>query len=168
MKLFGYLSFIQIRINHVASDEQNFIASFQTDIKDNTMATTDAWVEFSAEIPQAKEFTVCHWINIKFHNSENAACLWSYCTVESPGRNMGCLQACLHAAYHTLNRNLLFERAIKLSNRDKHNSKKIELNNFRHRTWTHLCWSFSAITGESKYYHGGNVTGNYFPHFHLH
>ena len=63
----------------------------------------------------------------------------------------------MHAAYHTLNRDLLFERAIKLSNRDKINSRKIELNNFRHRTWTHLCWSFSAITGESKFYHDGKV-----------
>ena len=72
---------------------------------------------------------------------------------------MECLQVCMIAVRRTLNRNLQISRTIKLNGYDNINSKKIELKYYRHRTWTHLCWSFSAITGESKYYHDGNVVG---------
>ena len=72
---------------------------------------------------------------------------------------MECLQVCMIAVRRTLNRNLQISRTIKLNGYDNVNSKKIELKYYRHRTWTHLCWSFSAITGESKYYHDGNVVG---------
>ena len=136
---------------------QTFMASFQTDLKSNNLATTKSWIEFSNDIPRTKEFTVCHWIKINLYNSDYAACLWSYCTVESPGHGMDCLQVCMDSAFYTLNRNLVFERGIKLNNHDKGNNKQIELNSYRHRTWTHLCWSFSAQSGESKYYQDGTM-----------
>ena len=148
---------IQLTMVYVVFGGQTFMTSFQTDLKGNNLATTNVWIEFSADIPQTKEFTVCHWIKIKLYNSEYAACLWSYCTVESPGNNMDCLQVCMDSAFYTLNRNLVFERGIKLNNHDKGNNKRIELNNYRHRTWTHLCWSFSAQTGVSRYYHDGTM-----------
>ena len=105
-KPFAYVLFIQLLIAYVAFGKQTFIASFQTDIKDNTLATADVWAEFSVEIPQSKEFTVCHWIYIKFYNSETAACIWSYCTVARPKQKMECLQVCMASDHHTLNRNL--------------------------------------------------------------
>ena len=140
-------------MTYVAFGTKTFMTSFQTDLKDNTLATTDVWVEFSAEIPRSKEFTVCHWIKIKFYNSEASACLWSYCTVESPVQKMKCLQVCLVSARHTLSRNLMFQREMDLRNYSRVNRKSIELKDYRHRTWTHLCWSYSAQSGESKYYH---------------
>ena len=150
---------IGLQVAYGVFGKQTFITSFQTDITDNSLATTDVWVEFSAQIPRSKEFTVCHWIKIKFYNSESAACLWSYCTVESPGQKMECLEVCMLSVYHKLSRNLYFHREIKLKSDDNVDVKKIELRYYRHRTWTHLCWSFSALTGEGKYYHDGTVFG---------
>ena len=114
---------IQLAMACVVSGVQTFMASFQTDLKSNNLATTKAWIEFSNDIPRTKEFTVCHWIKINLYNSDYAACLWSYCTVESPGDNMDCLQVCMDSASYSLNRNLVFERFIKLINRDKVDTK---------------------------------------------
>ena len=158
-KYFFYSLFLQLEAAYAVFGKKTFVASFQTDINEITFATTNGWIEFSAQIPRSKEFTVCHWIDIKFYNSGAAACLWSYCTVDNPGEKMECLQVCMIAVRRTLNRNLQISRTIKLNGYDNVNSKKIELKYYRHRTWTHLCWSFSAITGESKYYHDGNVVG---------
>ena len=162
MKMFmwkplSYALFIQLDVMYAASGTQTFMTSFQSNIKDNTLASSDVWIEFSNQIPQAKEFTVCHWIKLKFYNSAIAACLWSYCTVENSGDKMDCLQVCIISASHTLNRNLMFQRSVKLSNQERINLRPIELPYYRHRTWTHLCWSYSAQTGESKYYHNGAI-----------
>ena len=126
-KPFTYALFIQVLVAYVAFGKQTFIASFQTDIKDNTLATADVWVEFSDRIPRSKEFTVCHWIKIKFYNSESAACLWSYCTVESPGQKMECLEVCMLAVHRTLNRNLFFNREIKLNRHGNVDVKRLKL-----------------------------------------
>ena len=149
--------FIQLHVAPAVFGEQTFMASFQTDIRDNTLASTDVWVEFSGEIPRSKEFTVCHWIKIKFHNSENAGCLWSYCTEEKPGDKMECLQVCMASDHLTLNRNLMFVREVNLKTGHTVDVGRIEVKNYRHRTWTHLCWSYSAQTGESRYYHDGKI-----------
>ena len=159
LKSFGYLLCILLQEAYVAFGRKTFVTSFQTNIKDNTLATADVWIEFSSQIPRAREFTVCHWIKIKFYNSDIAACLWSYCTVEKLGHKMECLQVCMKSAYHTMNRNLSFERGIKLRHQDKVDYKNIELKYYHHRTWTHLCWSYSSLTGNSKYYHDGVVFG---------
>ena len=31
---------------------------------------------------------------------------------------------------------------------------------YRHRSWNHFCWSYSSITGESRFYHNGFFVGN--------
>ena len=156
-RLFVHFLVIQLEVNVVVFGEPTFMASFQTDVKDNSLATTDVWVEFPAHIPQSKEFTVCHWINIKFYNSDTAACLWSYCTLLSLDHKMECMEVCMLAEYNTLKRNLVFHREINLNDYDNVDVKRIELKYYHHRTWTHLCWSFSALTGEAKYYHDGTV-----------
>ena len=149
-KSVGHFLFIQIQMTYIALATPTFMASFQTDIKSNNLATTDVWIEFPAHIPQTKEFTVCHWIKIKFYNSGIAAQLWAYCTVETPGQGMKCLEVSLQSANLNLGRNLIFQIEMTLRNYENASSRKIELKNYRHRTWTHLCWSFSARTGESK------------------
>ena len=92
-------------------------------------------------------------------STDVAAYLWSYCTLETPEEEMECLQTEMRSLHDTNNRILSFARIIKPSNRGKAGYKKIELNYYHHRTWTHLCWSYSAHTGESRYYHDGAVFG---------
>ena len=158
--LFSYALVIQVDLANTASGRKTFVASFQTKIKDNSLANENVWVEFSGKIPRSKEFTVCHWIKIKFHNSDIAACLWSYCTIESAGQNMECLQVCMESASRTQNRILRFVGYINQNSYKDYYAIEAELNYYRHRTWAHLCWSYSAQTGESKLYHDGTVVGH--------
>ena len=64
-----YAIFIGLEVINIALGSQTFVALFQTDIKSQKAASADVWLEFSSEIPESKEFTVCHWIKIKFYNT---------------------------------------------------------------------------------------------------
>ena len=69
-------------------------------------AETNSMIEFSHPITSTKEFTICHWLKIKFYNLNIAACVWAYCFVQNDGDKMKCLQICLQGVYKTANRNL--------------------------------------------------------------
>ena len=133
-------------------------ASFQTGIEGSFSATSDVWMESSKQIPSLKEFTVCHWIKVKFYNIKSVACLWSYCTVQTGNSEMECLQVCLGAVDGTLGRNLFVAGYLPL---EKKSTVTQELKDYRHRTWTHLCWSFSTLTGISQFFHDGILLGTH-------
>ena len=104
---------ILLYLNGSAIGMQSFVALFQTDIVGSQSAKSDVWIEFNKNITKAKEFTVCHWIKIKFYNTDSAACLWSYCTIQNPGQGMECLQVCMNADIQTANRDLFLSGNIK-------------------------------------------------------
>ena len=137
--------------------ETSFIASFQTGIVDSYSAGSDVWMESPKKIPSLREFTVCHWIKLKFFNIKFVACLWSYCTVANETDEMECLEVCLASIENTANRNLRILGWMPLKNSIARVSKV--LRSYRHRSWTHICWTFSAITGISRFYHDGILLG---------
>ena len=149
-KFCGSSFVILLTIYCVVFGNETFMGSFQTNIKSNSLATTNVWLEFTAQILQAKEVTICHWMKINLHNTDFAGSLWSYCTVKNPGQDMECLQAFLRPTDDKLGRTLIYELHINLFNYDESIHKRKEIVKYRHRTWVHLCWSFSARTGESK------------------
>ena len=151
---------LELELSYFASAAQTFLTSFQTNMKSHKSSNSNVWIEFTNPIPRTKEFTVCHWINIKFYNSEIAACLWSYCTIEYERSNMECIQVCMYSAHDTMNRNLIFGSFAMLMNHEKSVHKRTQLKYHRHRTWSHLCWSYSAQTGKSKYYQDGIIFGS--------
>ena len=130
--------------------QEHFMASFQTGLDSSPKPDKNVWLEFLDEIPPSKEFTICHWINIKFFNSGVAACLWSYCTIENKDDKMECVQMSLHGVVDTANRNLEIHAHM-------NHWTIIALESFHHRTWNHLCWSFSVLTGNSTFYHNGDL-----------
>ena len=156
-KVFIAVLSIQICTYDFVTGIQSYVASFQTDITGSHLARSNVWIEYDRDIPMAKEFTVCHWIKINFYNIDLAACLWSYCTIGEEGQQMECLQVCMKGHTHTAFRDLEIQGEIKLRNFDDVMFLPQKLNNYQHRTWTHLCWSFSSNTGESKYYHNGEI-----------
>ena len=93
-------------LHKFVNGKPSFVVSFQTDIKGPFAATTNSMIEFTNAISTAKEFTVCHWLKIKFYNLNIAACIWAYCFVQNDGDKMKCLQICLQGVYKTANRNL--------------------------------------------------------------
>ena len=45
---------------------ETYVVSFQEEIEGSFAAKTDTWIEFATPISSTKEFTVCHWLKIKF------------------------------------------------------------------------------------------------------
>ena len=144
-------------INISVTGMQTYVALFQTDIIGSPSATSNVWIAYDKHIPSSKEFTICHWIKIKFYNIDNAACLWSYCTIQRKGDKMECLQACMKGVMHTAYRDLEFQGEIKLKKYDDLVSLRRKLKYYQHRTWNHLCWSFSSHTGKNRYYQNGEI-----------
>ena len=157
LRCLGYILFIFLESQCFVNGKSSFIASFQTEIDGSTVATTDSWIRFSDPIPSVKELTTCHWLKIKFYNINIAACLWSYCIIENADDELKCIQVCLYGVHNTANRNLLMEGWLYLQNYQEGKSVTKNLNSYMHRTWVHLCWSFSAISGISRLYHNGDL-----------
>ena len=100
-KLLVSLLPLHIYLDNSVNGMQSYVALFQTDIVGTPYATSNVWIAYNKHIARSKEFTVCHWIKIKFYNFDNAACLWSYCTIEKEGQKMKCLQACMRGNIYT-------------------------------------------------------------------
>ena len=132
-----------------------FTASFQSKINESFDVESDVWIEFPNKISNLIEFTVCHWVNIRLFNVDASACLWTYCTKAKKSDDIKCLQLCLYGIYNTLNRNLRIVGSIDFSSIEV--SKNLE--SYKHRTWTHICWKFSITTGESEFYENGISLG---------
>ena len=136
---------------------ETFIASFQPNVAGPSLATNDVWLELSDPIPSTKEFTACKWILIKYFNFKYAGCLWSYCTKETKDQKKElCMQVCLQADKKSLERDIILRGRIQLSKKVKRESIVL-IPNFFHRTWVHICWSFSIENGESKWYYNGKL-----------
>ena len=140
--------------------QKTFIASFQSDLDSTSEPSENVWLEILNDIRPSKEFTICHWINIKFFNRGIAACLWSYCIVENKDDPMECLQLCLQGVLDTVGRELQFETRIPLRQGEPEQRAFVPLKYYHHRTWNHLCWSLSTITGYSMYYSNGDLIGS--------
>ena len=141
--------------------QKYFMVSFQDGLELSLGPDKNVWLEFLNEIHPSKEFTICHWINIKFFNTGVAANLWSYCTVQNQDDPMECLQLCLYGIGDTANRNLRIGTKIPSRERgQEYRGAFVPLKSYHHRTWSHLCWSLSTITGHSRFYHNGDMIGS--------
>ena len=137
--------------------QEYFMASFQNGLDASSRPDENVWLQFLNEVHASKEFTVCNWVNIKYFNYGIAACLWSYCTVESYDGAMECLQVCLYDIWDTANRNLKVKLSIPSRKGWLKHWAIIPLKFYHRRTWNHLCWSLSTLTGSTKFYHNGAV-----------
>ena len=140
--------------------QKYFTASFQNRLEAFSEPDENVWIEFLDEIHPSKEFTICHWIKIEFFNSGIDACLWSYCTITNQGDSMQCLQMCLYGTEDSSDRNLKLKVNIPSVKGHLEDWATATLKSYHHRTWTHLCWSLSMITGVSRFYHNGDVIGS--------
>ena len=142
-------------IDKEVSGSQTYTVSFQPEIKGSFAATTDSWMEYSAPISSSKEFTVCNWMKIKYFAINIPACTWAYCTIEIKEDKIKCTQMFFVAESATANRNLIFNAKIQFQHGVRYLKKSFD--SYHHRTWFHVCWSWSTISGISKFYLNGNV-----------
>ena len=148
---------IKTGLYEVSSSEQTFIASFQPDLEGPDSAANDVWFEYKNKIAPSKEFTICHRIKVKFFNFKYAACLWSYCTEKNEGDKMKCIRLCINGVLTTANREVILLGQIESNKGTKYASSVIKES--IHRTWSHICWSFSSTNGDNRFYLNGKLIG---------
>ena len=136
--------------------QKYFTAGFQSSSSAFSKPDDNVWLEFRGNIHPSKELTVCHWTKIKFFNNGIDACLWSYCTIENQSNPMECLQLCYWGIEDNANRNLEVKISIPSRKGGLKHWAIAPLKRYVHRTWHHLCWILSIITGSSKFYHNGD------------
>ena len=138
--------------------QNTFIATFQDDIDNTYSHRTDQWMEYKYEIPQFTSFTSCLWIKLKYF-SDGFIPLWSYCMRRDNSSNMECLQIGLKGVSSTLNRDIKTEGLLPWSRGcgSHFHPVDVELKPFHHRTWIHICWTYSYTQKLSKIYYNGKL-----------
>ena len=128
--------------------KSSFIMSFQTSTKFGKISTEE-WAEFTGNIPDIEEFSVCQWEMMKYFNER------SYCT-EVVKDNMQCIQFYHEGLGSSLNRHL--RTTIWMKNIGYSHA---ETKPFRHRAWNLFCITYSSNIGVGlKTYYNGKMIKN--------
>ena len=133
-----------------------FYIPFQSGTVGAVSPSVDEWIEFPNGLPDSKEVTICQWIRTKFFNIQIDVNLWSYCTIQSKDDAMECTQAMLKQFPSSGNRDVLMKFGIWAA---EEHVQIVEIDNFLHRTWIHICLSSSSITDETKIFYNGRLIG---------
>ena len=131
--------------------QDRFVASFQT----SESWSIDEWMEYSKEIPSLKAFTTCFWTKIKHFPADYVA-FWQYCGVEASNKeekSMECMQFYLRPNVSSGNRHMDIYGWVQSY------EVMIYSTRFKHRSWNHLCWSYSSQNGMNTFYHNGYLLG---------
>ena len=124
-----------------------FLISFQ----ESGSWSTEEWAEFEKPIPTLNEFTSCLWEKIRYFSFDFMP-LWAYCIAYKNNLNeMNCTQLYSNGNPSTKNQQIQIHGWI---NRGEV-TLEAEVNNYQHRSWNHICWSYSSITQTSKLYFNG-------------
>ena len=138
--------------------DDSFIISFQQNANGITNPSNSVWIEFSKQITSASSFTSCLWLKAKYFNKNIAIVLWAYCISEGNEEKVDCLQIFLDGDSSTAMRTVVIKAFT--PNHPQYDIIHVPLPTYKHRTWGHLCWSFSSVSGENRFYYNGQSVGN--------
>ena len=133
-----------------------FYIPFQSGTVGAVSPSVDEWIEFPNGLHDSKEVTICHWIRTKFFNIRIAVNLWSYCTIKSKEDTMECTQAMLDQLPSSGYRDVLMRNKWEA---ERYVEQIVEVDNFLHRKWIHICLSISSIKNETKFFYNGHLIG---------
>ena len=153
MNIFWKTLFIEIIIFSTCasflSASETFVVSFQ----EGGTWSTEEWVEFDKPIPMLNEFTACLWEKIRYFSFDFMP-LWAYCVAYKQHRNeLNCTQFYATGNSNTKNQEIEINGWIN----GGEVMLKADVTGYRHRSWNHICWSYSTITKTSKFYFNGDV-----------
>ena len=134
---------------HAVASFTTFVVSFQN----SGGWSTNEWVEIDKPIPVLNEFTACHWEKIRYFSSEIMT-VWSYCIARRDLKSdLECTQLYTSGNETTTNQQLILSGWI--------NGYEFSVNieEYRHRTWNHICWSYSRQSLLNKFYYNGKLIG---------
>ena len=123
--------------------ESTFVVSFQ---KSGGWSTNE-WVEINKSIPVLNEFTACHWEKIRYFSSDIMT-PWSYCIAEELQRDdLNCTQIYSSGNGTTTDQQLVLEAWVNGGG----DMYEVNIEKYRHRTWNHICWSYSTLTNVTRF-----------------
>ena len=133
------------------SCSSTFMVSFQN----SGGWSTNEWVEYDQDIPVLEEFTACHWERIRYFSSDIMN-VWAYCIADRVQTlDINCTQLYSSGNGSTGNQQVVLSVWVNggvVTN-------DINIVNYRHRTWNHICWSYSTKTKTNKFYYNGKLIG---------
>ena len=130
-------------------------STFMLSFQEPGVWSTKNWAEYDKDIPLLEEFTVCHWENIRYFSSDLMN-VWAYCIHDRvQTHNMNCTQLYSSGNGSTSNQQIVLVGWV--GGGATHNEVNIE--NYRHRSWNHICWSYSSISQMNKFYYNGKLIG---------
>ena len=157
--------FLQIVGNYLkislAIPSPSFYISFQR----SKNLSTEEWAEFKGDMPDLKEFTVCHWEKLSSFNDQINT-IWGYCFKNKGMEEIDCFQLMSSLIPSTANRQTEIHSTFDYHYKNTTNKFRgfIELRNktmpYKHRKWHHYCWLYSNITGVNAFYWNGNMIAN--------
>ena len=128
--------------------------TFEVKLQSGRMWSKDEWVEHNAKVPHLKEFSACHWEKRRYM-STSLDSIWAYCSVNtSTHGDFKCVQLWSEGNVVTANRNLHY-RAWFSGWGDRTLDSSLAVISYKHRSWNHICWTYSSITGVNRLYHNG-------------
>ena len=139
-----------------------FVASFQP-MSNKQRYTIDTWAKYLGTMPSIQEFTVCHWERLKYFSLASSN-VWSYCITKieyktgyGGAKIPRCIQLYHHGDATTANRQVRIYGWLEGTDSTE---TKITVQNYRHRQWNYICWSYSSITGISIFHVNGEMVLN--------
>ena len=143
--------------------EESFIATFQDGITNVDFHVDYHYMKYVGPIPWITDFTACHWMNIRYFSKELMP-IWSYCMVRNDAisNDTECVQLSFIPTPSSANRNVktqIFLPWYRIPSESINKAIHIELKLFKHRTWAHVCWTYSSDTCCHVIYYNGARMG---------
>ena len=127
-----------------------FIVSFQS----NGRLSTEEWVEYKEKLPIMREFTACHWERLMYFATDYTA-VWGYCKQSFKNdTSIKCTQFYHRGDPSTMNRQIKVYGWI-----GGKTETSVKIEKYFHRAWSHFCWHYSSLTGNSTFYYNGQLAG---------
>ena len=131
---------------------KTFVVSFQ---KDGGWSLNE-WAEIETPNKVLNEFTTCHWEKIRYFSSDIMT-IWSYCIANRTQLNdLNCTSLYSSGNGTTSDQQLVITGWVNGGPTEY----SVNIENYRHRTWNHICWSYSSLNKENKFYYNGNFVGS--------
>ena len=116
----------------------------------------DEWVEIETPKTVLKEFTACHWEKIRYFSSDSMT-VWAYCiALRDQHNDLNCTQLYSSGNGTTTDQQLVLSGWVNGGPTEY----SVNIENYRHRTWNHICWTYSTMKKENRFYYNGNLIGS--------
>ena len=143
-----YLVLVAQKINMAhASASPTFSISLQSE----RLLSLEGFARYEGNIPRLEEFTVCHWDKIQYFSPAYNN-IWNYCYTKTSNSSLFCIQVGYALLPETANRHTIISAWFGTTG-----VIEAKVVPFQHRSWNHICWSYSRLTKENSLYFNGKL-----------